>query len=95
DIPDTTAPLAGGVFAADRVGLWRTDAGDTGSASLLSDAETRLPGAADAGGVGAAPASPSSEPAGAWGGEATGALLLGVLALLVIESGLYHRFGVT
>ena len=39
----STTPLRNGWLALDRTGLWKTDAGEAGSAALLSARETSLP----------------------------------------------------
>lgn len=87
-------------FELDRLGLWetdaekdsgekdasKTDAGELGSAALLSVAETVLPGDDEAA---AAPAMP----AGPWlRGDLLPGLLWLLLLILVGESWLYHRY---
>ncbi len=84
--------LTGRWTALDRIGLWETDAGQKGSAALLSVRETRLPAreaqARDAGGQAAA--------AGLLlgGGDLRAALLWSLLVLLLVESYLFHRHAV-
>ncbi len=82
-----TVPLRGRWLEADRIGLWRTDAGTEGSASLLSARETLLAGApAEAGAAGAG--------AGLLQGEWTVFFLWVVFAVLALEAWLCHRHGV-
>ncbi len=72
----------------DRLGLWTTDQGESGSAALLSVDDTRLPARGDA-------------PLGASGATAVGSrfrgdlaplLLWGLLGLFLVESWLFHRY---
>lgn len=76
----------------DRIGLYRTDAGEEGSAVLLSSSETEL-GAASvkASGEAGAQAGPSLL---GLSGELTTFLLWGILFALVVESWLMHRYSV-
>jgi hypothetical protein len=83
-------PITGKWAELDRIGLWSTDAGDQGSASLLSASETRLP---------AAPAQ-ITKAAMAVGnrwlvGDLTVPLLWLVFATLLVESSLFHRHAVS
>ncbi len=84
-------PIEGRWTELDRQGLWETDAGQTGSAALLSVRETVLA---------AAPAEGGDAPrTGRWGflsaslfrGDLTWLFLWAVLAFLLVESLLYHR----
>ncbi len=86
-------PIPGRWTELDRLGLWETDTGETGSASLLSPAETLLPhpptdapGQADAARFGRL---------GGWlVGNLTPLLILIVLLTLVVEAGLFHLWNV-
>ncbi len=85
-------PLRGRWAELDRIGLWETDAGERGSASLLSPKETRLAASEKRSGVDQADKSAES-----WldlRGELTLNLLWAALALLVLESCLFHRCAV-
>ena len=80
-------PLRNGWLALDRTGLWQTDAGEAGSAALLSARETSLPaGRGDA----------ARENAhGRWlRGDLAWPLLWLVLVALLAESWLFHRHAV-
>ena len=81
------SPLRNGWAALDRSGLWKTDGGDAGSAAMLSGRETLLP-------AGAAAADQAPERAGWLRGDLSGLLLWMVLAVLLIESWLFHRHAV-
>jgi hypothetical protein len=80
-------PLRNGWAALDRVGLWETDGGDSGSAALLSARETLLPaGLATAG---------QAQAGLPWlRGDLSGPLLALVLAAFLLESWLFHRHAV-
>lgn len=88
DAAETTRELTGRSVELDRIGLWETDAGETGSASLLSAADTLVPAL----GEDAAGAARQGDAAGAFRGDLAPILLWGVLALLVVESWLFHRY---
>ncbi len=82
----SVVPLTGQTAELDRVGLWETDAGQAGSASLLSSQETLI-------------ASPDEDTedvaaATAWWlrGDLTPWLLWGVFGLLIVESWMFHRY---
>jgi hypothetical protein len=91
-IEETADPKAG--FAPlDRAGLWKygPGPGESGASLLLSPTEGDLPAAAQATGEAPSPTSWLS-----WlGGDAVPMLLAAVLFLLLLESWLYHRRGVT
>ena len=91
----TASPAAGGTVRIegrsaelDRLGLWRTEAGESGSASLLSVEETLIPAADKHTPTGR----DASETAGLFRGDMAPLLLWGVLALLIFESWLFHRY---
>ena len=90
DAEQVSAPLAGRSVELDRIGLWETDGGQTGSASLLSAAETLLPSGDVTGGDG--PDSGATAAASLLGGDLTPALLWGMLFVLILESWLFHRY---
>jgi hypothetical protein len=87
DEAETSVKLEGHSAELDRVGLWRSDDGQLGSASLLSVADTVIS------------AQPEDLEAGAdmetteslFRGDLLPFLLWGVLGLLMIESWLFHR----
>lgn len=82
-------PLRNGWAALDRVGLWRTDSGDSGSAALLAASETLLPASA------AESREPKQVRGASWlRGDLTVPLLVLVLVVLVLESWLFHRHAV-
>ena len=92
-VAEETLPLRGGVAELDRIGLWRTDAEQTehGSASLLSRDETLLHDATDdveTAGTAAV------DGFGLVSGDLTDELIVLLLAVLVIESWLFHRHAV-
>lgn len=82
-----TVELNGRFTELDRIGLWRTDADEAGSAALVSVRETLLPSrqagesetAAD---IGVSPL---------FRGDLTTLFLAGILVLLVLESWIFHR----
>ena len=80
-------PLRNGWAALDRGGLWQTDAGESGSAALLSARETLLP---------AGPADATRAGAGvSWlRGDLGWPLLWLVLGVVLVESWLFHRHAV-
>ena len=80
-------PLRNGWLALDRTGLWRTDAGEAGSAALLSVRETSLP---------AGPPDAARENSSArWlRADLAWPLLWLVLIALLAESWLFHRHAV-
>jgi hypothetical protein len=86
-----TAPsresVAGHWYELDRIGSWRAESGASGTASLLSAAETRL--TADKTNAESAP-----QPVKAWhwpAGDLSVPLVWGLLGLLLAESWLFHR----
>lgn len=79
--------LRNGWVALDRGGLWQTDAGETGSAALLSARETALP-------AGRAEAAPANARRSWLRGDLAWPLLWLVLAVLLVESWLFHRHAV-
>ncbi len=94
--PDIGMPHAGKTAIVgrwtelDHVGLWSTDAGESGSAALLSAEETRLPSHGDADGLAV-----SARGWSRWlSGDMTAALLWVVLATLMVESWLFHLHSV-
>jgi hypothetical protein len=83
-----TQTLAGRWTELDRPGLWETDAGESGSAALLSFRETLLPSA-----PGPRQDTEAAAPsAGGLQGDLGLPLALGVLVLLILESWFYHRY---
>lgn len=98
-VPETV-PVRGGWLELDRIGTWRSESGGevrAGSAALLSRRATRLGVAPGAGPRAPAPpaAGAAAGPGESWfHGELTGMLLQLVLALLLLESYLYHRHAV-
>lgn len=82
----------------DRLGLWRlADGSREGATALLSPHETNLGPAAAASGATAAPASPAPAPASrapGLTGELTRWFILLALAVLLLESWLFHRHSV-
>ena len=86
-----TQPLAHRFLELDRIGLWQTDAGERGSAALLSRTETLLPAAKPGSRVKAA----DSAYMFSWlHGDLVPLLLAAVLLLLLAESWLCHRHAV-
>lgn len=89
-----TLPVTAGLLKLDRAGIWETDAGEMGAAHLLSLQETE-----EAGSFPSSQAEAESVPGRAsragWGpaGRLTPVILGVILALLVVESWLIHRFG--
>lgn len=82
---DDTAERAARFVELDRLGLWETDAGERGSASLLSPGETLLADAGDS----EQQAAPARS---VWlRGDLMPPLLIGLVLLLVVENWLYHR----
>ena len=81
------SPLRNGWAALDRIGLWKTNGGDAGSAALLSGRETLLP-------AGASAADQAPERVRWLRGDLSGPLLWMVLAVLLVESWLFHRHAV-
>ena len=88
---ETAVSLRGRATELDRLGLWATDTGTTGSASLLSPRETQLA------------AAPEDENAAENGiangsallrGDLTRSLAWLVLAFLLLEAWLFHRHAV-
>ena len=97
-ISGTLAPATGTLAELDRQGLWTTPTGKTGTALLLSDAETQLIPTTEesAEGETAPPeiaATPAPKRSFLRGQLAPFFIALAVLALL-IESYLFHRHGV-
>ena len=83
-----TVELKGSLAELDRVGLWKTDTGETGSASLLSLNETKLVAAPKGDAV-------DEVMSASWfGGDLTNVLVVIVLVTLVVESWLFHRHSV-
>jgi hypothetical protein len=80
-------PLRNGLAWLDRAGLWQTEAGEFGSAALLSPTETLLP-------AGDASAEQARVRARWVRGDLGMALLWIVLGALVVESWLFHRHAV-
>jgi hypothetical protein len=79
--------LRNGWASLDRSGLWQTDAGESGSAALLSPRETMLP-------TGQANATPQTAHVKWLRGDLTWPLLWIVLGALLVESWLFHRHAV-
>ena len=80
-------PLRNGWLALDRTGLWQTDAGEAGSAALLSARETSLP-------AGRGDAARENARARWLRGDLAWPLLWLVLLALLAESWLFHRHAV-
>lgn len=86
---ETPFEVEGRWVELDRVGLWKTENGETGSASLLAVKETLIP-------------SRPKEPQSSQNNEATGLsffrgdmapwLIWTVVLILVVESWMYHRY---
>ncbi|MBN2475531.1 MAG: BatA and WFA domain-containing protein [Pirellulales bacterium] len=87
DAAEGTVALQGGAAELDRIGPWRTDAGQSGSASLLSVRDTLIPARPQD-----ASAGDDEQAESPLQGDLAPLLLWGVLALLVVESWLYHRY---
>lgn len=85
---ETSVELKGRSTQLDRIGLWETDAGETGSASLLSTKDTLLP-AEDRN---PDTAQRDSTAASLFRGDLAPLLLWSVLVLLIVESWLFHRY---
>jgi len=84
----TPVDLAGRSAELDRIGLWKTDADETGSASLLSVSDTLVPSQPeDEERVGS-----EEYVASPFRGDLAPLLLWGVLGLFVVESWLFHRY---
>jgi hypothetical protein len=86
---EETHSLEGRWTELDRVGLWRTDAGEFGSAALLSSRETLVPSqdTDEAGETSLV----SGGASGLLSGDLAPALLWFALAVLVAEAWLFHR----
>ncbi len=82
----TTLRSASHLVELDRLGAWRTEAGETGSAALLDAGETELPLAP--------PASGDQAATPWWRGDLMPLLLGLLLGLLLLEAWLNHRLGV-
>ena len=80
-------PLRNGWSSLERIGLWKTDGGDSGSAALLSARETLLP-------AGAAAADQATARVRWLRGDLSVPLLWMVLGILLVESWLFHRHAV-
>lgn len=80
-------PLRNGWLALDRIGLWKTDAGEMGSAALLSVRETSLP-------AGRPDAARENSKTRWLRGDLAWPLLWLVLIALLAESWLFHRHAV-
>jgi hypothetical protein len=90
---EVTSPLAGSFAELDRVGLWETADGRSGSAVLVSRHESDL-GDGSAGTLTDQPDGPAAGPPALLRGELTPWLLAFAVALLLLESWLFHRHGV-
>jgi len=79
--------LQGNYAELDRIGLWETDAGEAGSAALLSAKETLL-AAAEAGRI------ESDDVSTSWflRGDLLPLLLWAIVVILIVESLLFHRY---
>jgi len=88
----TTAVLRGRWTELDRIGLWRSDAGETGSASLLSQRETNLVAVEPS--VDESDADRAADQASIFRGDLTKLFMWCVLLLLAAESWLFHRHAV-
>ncbi|MHC4502749.1 MAG: vWA domain-containing protein [Planctomycetota bacterium] len=106
---ESTAALRGRLVELDRVGLWRTEGGEEGSAALLSSAETSIArdgrnsepqmdadgrrserqATDDTASIRVHPR--SSAVALAFRGDMTPLLMWAILAVLLLESWLFHR----
>jgi hypothetical protein len=82
-----TVPLDKPTVELNQVGLWRTDKGQIGSASVLSASETRLPSRPQD----IRAQTETSRTASLLRGDLTPVLLWTVLVILVMESFFYHR----
>jgi hypothetical protein len=88
DSAETTVDLEGHSAELDRIGLWRTDAGENGSASLLSASDTLVPSQPEDAGT----AFSAEHVASPFRGGLAPFLLWGVLGLFIVESWLFHRY---
>jgi hypothetical protein len=80
--------LEGSSAELDRIGLWKTEAGESGSASLLSADETLIPARDEA----KFEASLTAGTGSLLQGDMVPILLWSVLILLILESWLFHRY---
>jgi hypothetical protein len=80
--------LASPTVELDRIGLWETDAGETGSSALLSPEETLLPAAQTRRNAAVNQASGRALFRGDW----APILLWSLLGLLIIENWMFHRY---
>ena len=91
----TEQPVAGRWTQLDRQGLWQTSTGETGSASLLSPAETLLPTPpTDTASRNATDAPAFGRLGGLLVGDLTPLLLWIVLLTLLVEAALFHLWSV-
>jgi hypothetical protein len=88
----TRMRLASHWVELDRIGLWETELGESGSAALLSPGETQL--LTPDGGKTNEAARPAVTPSRILQGDLSTFLLWAVLGLLLAESWLFHRHGV-
>jgi len=90
DDQQVSAPLTSRSVELGRIGLWETDGGQRGSASLLSTAETLLPSGDATGDAGSDAGATAA--ASLLSGDLTPVLLWGMLFILILESWLFHRY---
>ena len=94
---ESTAALRGRLVELDRVGLWRTEGGEEGSAALLSSAETSLAARAEPPPSAERPRRAADQPvpdearSSFLRGDMTPLLMWAILAVLLAESWLFHR----
>jgi len=94
---ESSVAVRGRLVELDRVGLWRTEGGEEGSAALLSAAETSLAASDEAAPSAEAPRRAADQPvpdearSSFLRGDMTPLLMWGILAVLLMESWLFHR----
>ncbi len=86
---EASVPLHARSTELDRLGLWETDAGESGSSALLSRRETQLPATPARAGTEGSPQGPSL-----LRGDLTKLLAWLALAFLLLEAWLFHRYAV-
>lgn len=80
-------PLRGTYAELDRIGLWESDAGEAGSAALLSAKETLLSAAPEN-----RPESAEANSSWLLRGDLLPLLLWAIVGILIVESLLFHRY---
>lgn len=90
EIREQRIPLVGNLVEMDRIGVWKTDTGQSGTSHLLSATESNIPAKGEASGEDAAYFGVKEGVAG----NLKNLLLAVILLVLVVESFLFHRFAV-